>query len=483
MIERKRSPKGGITMSLLDHPEAQALLNDATLTPASVRSCADRLTGFLERYLPKFYRAEQRENATLVIRGLLSGLERKTSEPIAIEAGLPRKPIQFFVGAGQWDDEAVMAELRLHVREELAEPEGVVVIDPSAFPKKGTESCGVARQWCGRLGKVDNCQVGVFLAYAAKAGSAPLDRQLYLPEDWANDEARRAKGHVPPEVNFRETWRIALDLLDRSLPGLPHGWIVGDDELGRAAEFRAALRRCPERYVLDVPCNTTVRDLERRRPPRKKAGVGRKREVPFQRADVWAARQPESRWERITLRGGEKGPLVVDAMSVRVRAKPDGRIGPEEHLVVIRPVGESRIDYALSNAGPEVPLAELVRVQRQRHRIEELFEAGNGEAGLDHYEVRSWVGWHHHLTLALVALWFLCLERRRLGGKNPGSDGAADAADLHAAAPPSGPDPGGDRRGGHPDTAADRGVADLPLAQGDRDIPAAPVTIRYELIA
>src|SRR5512135_3358878 len=236
-------------MSLLDHPEAQALLDDATLTPASVRSCADRLTGFLERYLPKFYRAEQRRNATLVIRGLLSGLERKTCEPIASAAGVPRKPIQSFVGAGLWDDEAVMAELRLHVRETLAEPDGVVVLDPSGFPKKGTESCGVARQWCGRLGKVENCQVGVFLAYAAKAGYAPLDRRLYLPEGWAADEARREKCHVPPGVEFQEKWRIALDLLDRSLPGLPHGWITGDDEFGRAAGFRAALRLRRERYV------------------------------------------------------------------------------------------------------------------------------------------------------------------------------------------------------------------------------------------
>jgi len=470
-------------MSLLDHPEAQALLDDAAVTPDSVRDCSDRLTGFLRRYLPRFYRVEQRENATLVIRGLLSGLERKTCEPIAIEAGLPRKPIQFFVGAGKWDDEAVMRELRAHVREELADPDGVVVIDPSAFPKKGTESCGVARQWCGRLGKVDNCQAGVFLAYAAKAGYAPLDRRLYLPEDWADDPKRREKCHVPPEVKFQEKWQIALDLLDRSLPGLPHGWITGDDEFGRASEFRGRLRLRRERYVLDVPCNTTVRDLQRRRPPRKRAGVGRKREVPFVRADAWAASQPDSRWERITVRDGETGPLVVDAMSVRVRARQDGRIGPEERLVVIRPVGESRIDYALSNAGPEVPLAELVHAQRQRHRIEELFEAGNGEAGLDHYEVRSWVGWHHHMTLSLVALWFLCLERHRFGGENPGGDRVADAADLRAAAAASGPDAGGDRRGGDAGPAAERGVADLPLAQGDRDIPATPVAIRYELSA
>jgi len=441
-------------MALLEHPEAQALLSDATVSPETVRDCTDRLTGFLRRYLPKFYRTEQRGDATTVIRGLLSGLDRKTCEPIAIEAGLARKPIQFFVGAGKWDDEAVMAEVRTHVREELAGPEGVVVIDPSGFPKKGTESCGVDRQWCGRLGKVDNCQIGVFLAYAAKAGYAPLDRRLYLPEEWANDAVRRAKCHVPPEVKFQEAWRIALDLLDRSLPGLPHGWIVGDDELGRASQFRAALRQRSERYVLDVPCNTRVRDLERRRPPRKKAGVGRKREVPFVRADAWAARQPESRWERITVRDGEKGPLVVDAMSVRVRAKAEGRIGPEERLVVIRPVGESRIDYALSNAGPEVPLAEVVRAQRQRHRIEEVFGAGKGEVGLDHYEVRSWVGWHHHMTLCLVALWFLCLERRGIGGENPGDHGVADEADLYGTAPPSGAKSREHRRGDHARAAA-----------------------------
>jgi SRSO17 transposase len=429
-------------------------LNDATVSTHSVRDCSDRLSVFLKRYLPWFYRVEQRATATLVIRGHLSGLERKTCEPIAIEAGLPRKPIQFFVGAGKWDDEAVMSELRLHVREELADPAGVVVIDPSAFPKKGTESCGVARQWCGRLGKVDNCQVGVFLAYATSAGYAPLDRRLYLPEEWANDEARREKCHVPQGVKFQEKWQIALDLLDRSLSGLPHGWIVGDDEFGRPAEFRAALRLRQERYVLDVPCNTTVRDLERQRPRRRHTGRGRKREVPFRRADVWASSQPESRWERIEARSGEKGPLSVDAMMVRVRAKQDGRIGPEERLVVIRPVGESRTDYALTNAGPEVPLTEVVRAQRQRHRIEEVFEAGNGEVGLDQYEVRSWVGWHHHMTLSLVALWFLCLERRRVGGENTCDHVAPDAPSVHAVAPASRAVPEGDRGGGDACAAA-----------------------------
>jgi SRSO17 transposase len=176
--------------------------------------------------------------------------------------------------------------------------------------------------------------------------------------------------------------------------------------------------------------------------------------VPFRRADAWAAGQPESRWERVEVRPGEKGPLVVDAMTVRVRAKQEGRIGPEERLVVIRPVGESRIDYALTNAGPEVPLADIVRAQRQRHRIEEMFGAGNGEAGLDHYEVRSWVGWHHHMTLSLVALWFLCLERRRAGGKSPGDHGAADAPGVRAAAPAAGAVAGRDRGSDRPRSAA-----------------------------
>jgi len=441
-------------MSLLDKPEAQVLLDDANVTADTVRGCADRLTGFLQRYVPHFYRTEHRTNATRVIRGLISGLERKTCEPIAIAAKLPRKPIQSFVGSGKWDDEAVMTELRLHVREALAEPDGVVVIDPSAFPKKGTHSCGVARQWCGRLGKVDNCQVGVFLVYAAKAGYAPLDRQLYLPGEWAKDKARRKECHVPTKVQFQEKWQIALDLLGRSLPDLPHGRIAADDEFGRVSQFRAELRSRKEQYILDVPCNTLVRDREKRRPPRKHAGVGRKREVPFQRVGEWAKNQPQSRWERLTVRDGEKGPLEVDAMTVRVRTKEEGRVGPEERLVVMRNVGESGIDYALSNAAAEVPLIEMVRAQRQRHRIEEFFGAGKGDAGLGHYEVRSWVGWHHHMTLAMVAMWFLSSERRRVGGENPGRDAVAVASDLHAATALPGSDGRGDRGRSHSCVAA-----------------------------
>jgi SRSO17 transposase len=469
-------------MSLLDHPDAQALLADAVLSPESVRGCQDRLTAFLARYLPRFRRLEQRASALLVIRGLLSGLQRKTCEPIAVEAGVHRKPIQFLVGAGRWDDEAVMAELRRHVAEELGDERAVIVVDATTFPKSGADSCGVARQWCGRLGKQDNCQAGVFLAYAAPGGYAPLDRQLYLPEDWAGDAARREKCHVPEAVVFREKWRIAVALLKRCAD-LPHGWVAGDDEFGCPAHFRAWLRGEKQRYVLDVPCDTLVRDLECRRPPRRRAGRGAKRRVPYRRADAWAARQPESRWTRLTIRLGERGPLQVDAMTVRVRTNLDRRNGPEERLVVMRTVeAEPRTHYALSNAGPEVSLEGLVRVRFTRHKVEEVFEAAKQEAGLAHYEVRSWVGWHHHVTLSLVALWFLCCERRRVGGENPGGHRVAGARAVHPAAAGAGAEPGADRRRSHTRPVAEGGRADLQVAQGRRQVSAPPLTSRYKLI-
>ena len=389
-------------MSILHQPKALALLQDAEVSADDVRGCQSRLTSFLERYLPWFHRREQREHAHLVIEGKLSGLERKTSEPIANQAGVPRKPIQVFVGNGGWDDEAVMAELRRHVATELGDPNGVLILDPCGFPKKGNESCGVQRQWCGRLGKVDNCQVGVFMAYATAEDWAPLDRQLYLPKERAGNRQHRKKCHVPKEVKYQEKWRIGLELMDRC--EVPYGWVTADDEFGRVTAFRTALRERSKRYVLDVPSNTLIRE----------AGTRDR----FVRADVWADRQPSSRWQKLKVRAGEKGAIVVRAVCVQVQAKDeDGCVGPRETLLVVRSVGgESRRDFALSNAN-DTALETLVEVRSRRHRIEELFEAGKGEIGLGHYEVRNWVGWHHHMTLSLLALWFLVLEKRRLKKK------------------------------------------------------------------
>lgn len=415
-------------MSLLERPEAQELLDDADVSAQAVRGCAEHLTRYLARYLPLFGRKELREHARLAVEGRLSGLQRKTSEPIAREADKPRRSLQRFVGAGEWDDEAVTAELRGQVREELGDPNGVLVLDPSSFPKKGTESCGVKRQWCGRLGKTDHCQVGVFLTYAAAKGHALLDRQLYLPESWAKDKKRRQKCYVPPQVKYQPKWQIGLALLQRNRE-VPHAWVTGDDEFGRAAEFREALREEGEHYVLDVPCNTLVRDLDERV---RRRGRKRPRKPPFRRVDTWLARQPDNRWQETEIRAGEKGPLRAKAIRARVQTRTKGRVGAAECLVVIRTrEAEPRTYYTLSDTASAAATTEIVRAHSERHRVEETLQEGKGEVGLGHYEVRSWTGWHHHMTLCLLALLFLVLEKLRLGKKNTGSHGVPGPCDLH----------------------------------------------------
>jgi SRSO17 transposase len=396
-----------------------------------VNSCSRHLTAFIQRYLPCFYRDEQRQHADTILRGKLTGLQRKTTEPIARQARQKRRPLQHFVGAGLWSDDAVLDELRRHVRTELADPDAVLILDPSASAKKGTNSCGVQRQWNGNLGKVDNCQVGVFLAYAAPRGKAMVAARLYLPKERAADQKHRCQTYVPEEVTYREKWRIGLDLVCGPGRSLPHSWVTGDDEFGRVIELRAQLRHERERYVLDVPSNTSVRDLSQRRPPRRPGGA--ERGPAWESVTAWAQRQPKKRWRYLTVRAGEKGLLRVKAMQQRVQARDvDGGIGMSERLVVIRSVErQPRTWHVLSNARQDVPLVAVVRAHGARHWVEELLEEGKGEVGLGHYEVRSWTGWHHHMTLTMLALWFLQLERLGLGKKKSGSDGVVDSADLH----------------------------------------------------
>jgi SRSO17 transposase len=448
---------GGIfveaAMTILEQPEAQALLADAELSVAAVRSCADRLSAFAQRYLPLFHRTEQRGHALTILEGKLSSLQRKTTEPIATQAGQRRRNLQLFVGAGGWDDAALRDELRRHVREELADPAGVFILDPSTFPKKGDDSCGVARMWCGSLGKVDNCQAGVFLAYVGRRGKALLDARLYLDEDWAADAARRAKTFVPQGVTFQEKWRLGLELLDRARAELPGTWVVGDDEFGRCTALRGLLRLRRLRYVLDVPCNTLVRDLSERRPPSRPGGPLRR--PLFERVDHWAARQPAGRWRTVTVRDGEKGPMRAKMLLATVQTRDeDGCVGARERLAVLKSCEpKPQTWYTLSNA-QQARRPELARVHGARHRVEELLEEGKQEVGLGHYEVRSWLGWQHHMTLSLLALWFVQLERLRLGEKNAGCDGSPGADNLHETVAAAKSDAAGDSGGGQPSAAA-----------------------------
>lgn len=246
------------------------------------------------------------------------------------------------------------------------------------------------------------------------AGYAPVDRQLYLPADWAADGARRELTHVPAAVSFQERWRIALTLLDRVGHELPFGWVAGDDEFGRASAFRAQLRSRKRRYVLDVPCNTRIRDLSETPAPGK-------RWPPWRRVDAWAQAQPSRRWRRCDTGAGAKGPKVVRALEAWVQTTDeDGGPGTRERLVVLRTVDrEPQVWYTLSNAKSEVPVGAIAVAHGRRHGIEEMLQAGKGEVGLGQYEVRSWVGWHHHMTLSLLALWFLVLEQSFLKKKHP----------------------------------------------------------------
>jgi SRSO17 transposase len=396
----------------------------AAFDPDLLRGLLPRLGPFLQPFARHLRRAEQRDNARGYVEGLLSGLPRKNAESIAYQHDQERQSLQKFLGQTPWDHRPLLAELARQVGAELGEPDAVLVFDPSGFAKHGTASVGVQRQWCGRLGKVENCQVGVYLAYVARADHALVDVRLYLPEVWAADKGRRKTAGVPKGVRFRTRHALALEMLDASGPALPHAWVAGDDEMGRSSAFRQALRDRKEPYLLAVPSNTLVRDLGATPPPY--GGHGRRPVVPFARADRWRATRAENAWAVVDVRDAEKGPLVVQVATARVQARTDrGRTGPEETLVVVRAEqsdGTWKIDYYLSDAPADTPVAEFARVTKAAHRVEECLKRAKGEVGLADYQVRTWAGWHHHQALSLIAAWFLAGETRRGKKGDPGVD-------------------------------------------------------------
>jgi SRSO17 transposase len=423
----------------------EQMLAHAEVSPELIQGLFERLETFVEPFAASLEQPEQRRHAAEYMTGLLSKLPRKSGEAIAYLHDRPRQGLQNFVGSIPWDHRPLLAILARQVGEDLGEPDGVIVFDPSAFAKKGTKSVGVARQWCGRLGKIENCQVGVFMAYVSRKEQALVNTRLYLPKEWTRDKARRKGAGVPGEVRFRTRHQLALEMLDESGAALPHSWVAGDDEMGRPSGFRGKLRGRGERYLLGVPSNTLVRDLDV--PPPDYSGRGRHPKSPFLRLDRWRAALPEDAWTRIDVRDGEKGPLVVEVVKRRVQARTEtGGTGPEELLLVVREKqsdGTFKHDYYLSNADPKVSLSELGRVTRAAHRIEECFRRGKSDAGLADYQVRNWRGWRHHQTLSLLAAWFLNQETRRGKNRGPGVDVAAIAAVAGGAdrgTPPSQPD-------------------------------------------
>jgi SRSO17 transposase len=411
----------------------QQLLAECQVDPEIFDQVLPRWTTFMAPFVETFCRQELEQHAHTYLCGLLSDVDRKNIESIAYRFGQDRLPLQRFIGWAPWEDVPLRQELTRQVAERLGHAEGVLVFDPSGFPKSGTESVGVARQWCGRLGKVDNCQVAVYLGYVSGEGHTLVDMRLYLPKEWTTDQARLDKAGVPDaHRGYRSRHQLALDMLQASGTRLPHGWITGDDEMGRPYWFRRRLARLGERYMLAVPGNTLIRDLETALPASR--GRGRPPTPPWQRVEAWSAALAEGAWQRIDGRDGSKGPLVVEVGKRRVVARtPRRQQGDEELLIVLRYRDRDhqqvvKVDFYLSKAAPGIPLWQLARVAKAEHRIEECLQRSKSEAGLADYEVRNWTGWHHHQTLSLLATWFLVTET--LWGKK--MDASHDStADTH----------------------------------------------------
>jgi SRSO17 transposase len=410
--------------------QLQQMLAQAEVSPELMQGLFDRLETFVEPFVASLEQPEQRRHTAEYLTGLLSKLPRKSGEAIAYLHDRQRQGLQNFVGRVPWDDKPLLAMLAHQVGEDIGEPDAVIVFDPSAFVKKGTKSVGVTRQWCGRLGKIDNCQVGVYMAYVSRKEQTLVNTRLYLPQEWATDKTRRKEAGVPRQVKFRTRHQLALEMLDECGGSLPHSWVAGDDEMGRPSGFRGKLRDRGERYLLGVPSNLLVRDLDV--PPPEYSGRGRYPKSPFLRLDRWRAALAEDAWTRLDVRDGEKGPLVVEVVKRRVQARTEtGGTGPEELLLVTREAqsnGKFKHDYYLSNANADVSLEELARVTKAARRVEECFRRSKSEAGLADYQVRNWRGWHHHQTLSLLAAWFLNRETRRGKNQDTGFDVAAIAS-------------------------------------------------------
>ncbi len=444
----------------------EQLLAGCQVPTTLFRGVLSRLESFAQPFIAALPSPESRAHSRTYLAGLLSDIERKNAESIAYRYDLDRQTIQRFVGEVDWDHDPLLGELTRQVAGALGRSDAVLVFDPSAFPKKGAASVGVQRQWCGRLGKVENCQVGVFLAYVGDVEHALVDFRLYLPKEWAKDRKRRKRVGVPQGITYQTRHELALEMLQRRGPVLPHGWVAGDDEMGRPAWFRKGLADDGERYLLAVPSTTTVRDLEAKPPPY--VGHGRHPKVPFRGVRAWAAALPAGAWTALTVRDGEKGPLEVAVIARRVESKVDRRaVGFAETLVVVRfeDGGVVKHDYYLSNAARDTPLSEFARVVKATHRVEDCLKRSKSEAGLGEYQVRNWRGWHHHMALSLIATWFLVVEARRGKKGGPGGDGAAGAD-----GPGADPAPGQPLRRAGPGSAgadappgAKRGGAVLPL--------------------
>lgn len=424
------------------------------MNPTEFAQVATAFAAFHQFFAPLFGRKEAQQRSEQYLRGLLvQQTDRRNAENVAeaITGATPRA-LQRLLSESPWETEPVIAALQAYLAPRLSVADGVFVLDESGFPKKGTKSVGVARQYCGTLGKVGNCQLGVFLAYVSERGHALVDKRLSLPREWMDDPARCRAAGVPEEVGYQSKAELGLAMLRqaRAWGHLAGTWVTADEDYGKVPTLRDALDAEGWWYVLEVPTATPVfTELAEtaiptwsgrgRQPTRPRLVEGASRPKTVQ--DV-AAELVADRWQRLTVAEGAQGPRQYQFAAQRVWESRDGLPGRACWLVLRRNLDGSEPKFYLSNAPADTPLLTLGQVGASRWPIETEFQTDKGETGLDEYEVRGWQGWHHHVTLALLAGAFLLTLQQDWGEK----DARVDAAAGQPRAPGTAPTPHLDTR-------------------------------------
>ncbi len=409
----------------------------------ALRRLKPELDLFLERYLPLFGRDEAQDHAHRFVQGLLLGGDRRSVENIA-EAidGCVVRSLQKFIGQSPWSDDEIVEDLQRHVTEVLGDPDAALNVDETGFPKKGTKSVGVKRQYAGCLGRTDNCQIGVFLNYRSAAGHTLIDRRLFVPEEWAADGPRRQEAGVPEAVVFRTKPELALGMVQQAVErGLPFRWVTADSVYGDSPTFVQGVRALGKWYVVDTSADARVWLTEPEvipagtKGPRGRATTQPRAATKPRRVDEVVAELPAKAWKRLVVAEGSQGPRIYEYAFVWVWFSEEGLPSGRERLLVRRSLGQqAEVKYHRSNAPAEAPLEKLACVRGGHWSVEQGFEAAKGECGLDEYETRGWTGWRHHTALSLLALWFLSLQRRRLGEKRAADERARGAGAAGASA-------------------------------------------------
>ena len=422
------------------------------LVPSDVEGFMEELWEFQSAFHDCFVRSEPRTHFFDYMVGQFSKLERKSIEPIALQVeGGTIRGMQRFISDVRWDEEQMRWNYHQLVADELGEPDGVLMFDETGFVKKGTDSVGVARQYCGSLGKVENCQVGVFAGYASRQGYALVDKRLFLPEVWWSDaySARRTRCNVPEELTFQSKPQLAAAMLQAMAHEglLPFKYVVADCLYGNSPDFLDAVDACVGVTALvAIPAAThcwlqAPRTMDK--TYRYKGVVHSKRVVvgpdhaPCTAAAV-AAHLPASRWYRRKVSEGTKGPIEYAFARQRVTLCKEGLPERTVWLVIKRTVGADPVySYSISNAPVSTPLRTFVWLSGVRWAIEQCFEEGKTELGMAHYEVRKYPGWHHHMLTTMLAHFFLWHLKLRLGKKSPGPHRVAAAHDLRGRLTPT----------------------------------------------